>query len=193
MPAGEPAGQSRNPARTRGIRCYDRGREPPRLEPERQRDPFVLKQPALAVQAAAEASQLAARPDHTVAGDDDGDGVLAVGGADGAGGARAVEAARQLTVARGRAVRDGTQGVPHAPLKRGASRGERQVEGRAGAREVLAQLLAGASEYGACGTAAVVLEPTGLCFRGGSVAADRKEHRRQPRAGGREGELAEPA
>src|SRR2546427_11041148 len=96
MPAGEPAGQSRNPARTRGIRCYDRGRAPPRLEPERQRDPFVLKQPALAVQAAAEASPPAARPDHTVAGDDDGDGVLAVGGADGAAGARSRQAPAQL-------------------------------------------------------------------------------------------------
>src|SRR2546430_835013 len=84
-----------------------RGREPPRLEPERQRDPFVLEQPALAVQATAEAGQLAARPDHTVAGDDDGDRVLAVGGADGAGGARAAETARQLAVAGGRAVGNG--------------------------------------------------------------------------------------
>src|SRR5207245_1142058 len=52
LPAGEPAGQSRDPARTRGTPCYDRVREPPELEPECQRDPFVLEQPALAVQLA---------------------------------------------------------------------------------------------------------------------------------------------
>jgi len=48
----------------------------------------VLEQPTLAVEAAAEACQVAARTDHAVAGDDDGDGVPAVGGADGAGGVR---------------------------------------------------------------------------------------------------------
>src|SRR3989442_3118527 len=43
-----------------------------RLEQRHQR-PLVLEQPAFAIQAAAEAGQLAARPDHAVTGDDDGD------------------------------------------------------------------------------------------------------------------------
>src|SRR5207249_12113644 len=50
-----------------------------------QQRALVLAQPAFAIQAAAETGELAARPDHAVAGHDDGDGILAVGGADCAG------------------------------------------------------------------------------------------------------------
>src|SRR5439155_27373352 len=95
-----------------------RSLRPAGLVAERQGGPFVLQQPALAVQAAAEARELAARADHPVAGDDDGDRVLSVGRADGAGGARVAEAARQLAIAHRRAVGDGPQGVPDTPLER---------------------------------------------------------------------------
>src|SRR5207244_9451429 len=56
------------------------------LRPQRQQGPLVLEQPTLAVEAAAVACQLPARSHHTVAGDDDGDRVLAVGRPNGAGG-----------------------------------------------------------------------------------------------------------
>src|SRR5207249_5615814 len=46
-----------------------------------QQRSLVLEQPAFAIQAAAEAGELAARPDHAVAGDNDGDGGLTRGGA----------------------------------------------------------------------------------------------------------------
>src|SRR5207248_4306064 len=143
-----------------------------------------------AVQTAAEPGQLTTRSDHPVAGHDDGDRILAVGGADGAGGARVAEAARQLAVARSRAVRDGAQDVPHASLKCRANRGKREVEGRAAAGEVLSQLLAGASEHRAGGSAVVVLDPARLLFRRRTVTAEWKEHSGQRSVRGREDELA---
>src|SRR3989442_1214283 len=129
-----------------------------RLEQRHQR-PLVLEQPAFAIQAAAEAGQLAARPDHAVTGDDDGDRVLAVGGAHGASGARVAEAPRQLAVARGGAVGDGAEEVPHLLLEGRAGRVERQVERRPGAGEGLVSLVPSPGEQRAGGALAPSLPP----------------------------------
>src|SRR5207244_1712978 len=113
----------------------------PSLLPERQQGPLVLEQPTLAVEAAAVARQLPARSHHTVAGDDYRDRVLAVGRPNGARGAHIAQAASQVAVAHGRAVGDGAEGVPHAPLERRARGVEWQIEGRSSPGEVLVQLL----------------------------------------------------
>jgi len=71
----------------------------------------------------------------------DGDGVAAVGAADGARLAGVPDPRGDLAVAGGLAVRDGQQLGPHAPLEGGAALGAHgQVEGGALAGEVLAQL-----------------------------------------------------
>src|SRR5207249_10578814 len=71
---------------------------------------------------------------------------LSVGRTGGARGADVAQATRQLAVAHGRAVRDGAQGAPHAPLKRRAGRVQGKVERRAGPGEVLRQLIAGTGQ-----------------------------------------------
>src|SRR2546425_289486 len=135
----------------------------------------MLQQPALAVEAAAEAGELPARAHDAVAGDDDREGVLAGGGADGAGGAGVAEPARQLAVARGRAVGNGADGVPHAPLKRRTDRIERQLERRAAAGEIVLQLAPRPGEQRARGAAAVVLNPPRPLGRGRAVAGGEAE------------------
>src|SRR2546430_5852336 len=64
----------------------------------------------------------------------------AVGRADGAGGPQVAQPARQLAVAQRRAVRDGAQGIPHAPLKQRPGGAQGQIERRACAGEILFQL-----------------------------------------------------
>src|SRR5438876_10762894 len=153
---------------------------------ERQQGPLVLEEPAFAIQAAAEARELAARADHAVAGDDDGDRVLSVGRTDCARGADVAQATRQLAVAHGRAVRDGAQGAPHAPLKRGAGRVQGKVERRTGPGEVLRQLLAGPGEVTARGLSLVVRLDAREIHSG-------EPHACEPRGGGGDHELADRA
>src|SRR3954470_12676016 len=88
---------------------------------------FVVEQPALHIQAAGVAGELAGRADDAVAGDDDADRVQDVGAADRAGEAGVAELARDLAVGDGLAVRDLDQRVPHAPLELGALGGQREV------------------------------------------------------------------
>src|SRR6266700_1165048 len=165
-----------------------------RLEQRHQR-PLMLEQPAFAIQAAAEAGQLTARPDHAVTGHDDGDRVLAVGGAHGASGARVAEAPRQLAVARGGAVGDGAEEIPHLPLEGRAGRLERQVERRPGAGEVLLQLVPSPGEQRAGGAVAVVLSarPPLHFVEWRTVAGSREMDACECGVRGREHELAEGA
>src|SRR5256885_2804545 len=107
----------------------------------------MLQQPALAVDAATEAGKLAVRTDDAVTRNDDGDGVLAVGGTDGAGGSQVAQAARDVAVAARHPVGNRAQLLPHPQLERSAARVERQIEAGASAGEVLGELVAGASEY----------------------------------------------
>src|SRR2546430_14691330 len=109
-----------------------------------QQHPLVLEQPAFTVQTAAEAGELAAHPDHAVTGDNDRDGILAVGGAYGARRVRVAETARQLAVAGGGAVGNGTQQIPNTSLEWRAGGVERQAEGCAGSVEIFVKLPAGA-------------------------------------------------
>src|SRR5207244_5855194 len=127
---------------------------------------LVLQQPALAVQAAAEARQLAVNSYDAMTGDDDRDRVLPVGGADGPGGPDVAQATRQLAVAHRRAVRDGAERAPHAPLEQGAGGFQGKIERGARAGEVLRQLLASASEKSTGGSRTVVLTPLRFANRG---------------------------
>src|SRR5438128_3691904 len=153
---------------------------------ERQQGSLVLEEPALAIQAAAETRELAARADHAVAGDDDGDRVPAVGRADCAGGADVAQATRQLSVAHGRAVRDGAQGAPHPPLKRRAGRVQGPVERRPGPGEVLRQLIAGPGP-------AAPRRPTPVVRLDAREAPSREPHAGKPRVAGGDHELADRA
>src|SRR2546427_7852580 len=142
----------RRPARRHEVRGAP-GQSWPRLLASEHHDrPLVLEQPAVGVKPAAEAGQLAARAHDAVAGDDDRDGVLTVGRTDRASGADVAEATSQLAVAHRRAVGDGAQGAPDAPLKRCTGRVEGKVERGTGLGEVLRQLLTGTSEDNARGT-----------------------------------------
>src|SRR5437763_13215933 len=101
---------------------------------------LVREQPALGLDAAAEAGERAVAADDAVARHDDGDGIGSVRGADGAHGVGMPDVARDGAVHRGRAVRDGAQAAPHALLKGGAVDREREVEVAQLAGEVRAQL-----------------------------------------------------
>jgi len=101
----------------------------------------VVEQRTLDVEAAAEAGQGAVGADEAVAGQDDRQRVAAVRRADGAGRPRRAEHAGLLAVAAGRRVRDLRERQPRAPLEvRRRREVEREVEGRALAREPGAQL-----------------------------------------------------
>src|SRR5207245_458857 len=98
--------------------------------------------------------------------DDDGDGVLAVGETDGAGGVLVTEEFRERAVARGRAVGDLPQGIPHPVFERRADSFERQGECGAGAGEVFLELLSCAREH--FGRRALLrFHPAGLVRRRG--------------------------
>src|SRR6266480_6928187 len=106
MPCNTPVCQSTPPPITSRATRHT-GRSHLRILENRGRQrPFVLEQPALAVEAPAEPRERAVRPDDAMAGHDDGDRVLPIGGADGAGGPQVAQAARQLAVAQRRPVRD---------------------------------------------------------------------------------------
>ncbi len=102
---------------------------------------LVIQQPFLERQSAAVADQRPTRADHPVAGDDDGDRVAAIGGADGPRGTRPADPPGLLRIADGRAEGDGQERVPGKSLEGCAGHAERQVERRSLAGEVCAQLL----------------------------------------------------
>jgi len=81
---------------------------------------FVLQQPGLALEAAAVASEGAVRADDTMAGDDDADGVLAVGEADAAYGGGVADSGGELGVSDGRAGGDLLEGGPDLALEEGS-------------------------------------------------------------------------
>src|SRR2546422_6403465 len=153
---------------------------------ERQQRSLVLEEPAFARRPAAEPRELAARADHAVAGDDDGDRVPAVGRTDCAGGADVAQATRQLAVAYRRAVRDGAQGAPHAPLKRRAGRVQRKVERRTVPGEVLRQLIAGTGQE-------ATRRPTPVVRLDAREIPSGEPHAGEPRGGGGDHELADRA
>ena len=98
------------------------------------------EQAALGIEAAAVATDAAVGRDHAVAGDDDRDGVRAVGEADGAKGPGAAGGAGDVGVAAGRAVGDLGERVPDGALERGAPQVEGDGEVAADAAEVLGEL-----------------------------------------------------
>lgn len=83
-------------------------------------DSFVLKEPALAMQASSVASKRAIGADDAMAGDDDADGVGAIGQAHGADGGGLADPAGQLGVADGGAARNTAEDAPDRFLKRSA-------------------------------------------------------------------------
>src|ERR1700681_2288959 len=89
---------------------------------------------------AGKARELAARPDHAVAGRDDRDRVLAVRRPDRAGRGRPADLARDLAVAAGLAERDREQRRPDALLECGAVEIERNGERPALAGEIGGEL-----------------------------------------------------
>src|SRR5690606_41414813 len=107
---------------------------------------FQAEQDLLAGQAAAVADEGAVRADEAVAGGDDGDRVAVVGGAHGAGGARGVQRAGDVAVARGAPVGDRRQPPPDLELEGGAGGGQPGGELPQLAGEVGAQLLGGGTE-----------------------------------------------
>src|SRR5215510_15447652 len=108
---------------------------------------FVLEQPAFAFDPAAEPRQFSPRPDDAVTGDDDGDRVGPVGGADSSGRLGFAEAAGELTVARGNAVRDRAEQLPHVELKSSPAGFQRQIERGPLSSEILLELLLGPVQH----------------------------------------------
>src|SRR5262245_63535246 len=76
-------------------------------------DAFMGEQPPFPVEAAAVSRELSVGSDDAMAGDDDGDGVGAVGRADGSHRCRFANALRQLAVGDGRSGWDSALGLPH--------------------------------------------------------------------------------
>lgn len=88
-----------------------------------------------------------------MAGDDDADGIPAVGQADRPRRGRIPDPAGQLPIGDGVAVGDVAQGVPDAPLERGADHGHRHFEPRPLPIEVRVQLVDDFGEQGDVGRA----------------------------------------
>src|SRR5437867_13301355 len=72
-------GRTRNSVESERLTLAPGRQASVKSRPQRQQRPLVLEQPALPVDAAAEACEVAVGPDHAMARHDDGDGVLAVG------------------------------------------------------------------------------------------------------------------
>ena len=106
----------------------------------------MIEQPLLPPPAAAVAAERTVGPDDAVAGNDDGDLVLAVDAADGADGAGRSDAARHVGVRPRLAVWDLAERLPRGELERRAALLQRQVEVAPRAGEVLAQLLRRAAQ-----------------------------------------------
>src|SRR5882757_7897704 len=88
---------------------------------------FMLQKPSLAFDAAAIASERATRSDDAVTGNDDSDGIGAVGETDCAHCSGAADAARELAVGDGGAERNLSQSLPYLTLKGRAVSFDRQV------------------------------------------------------------------
>src|SRR3989442_15039161 len=153
----------------------------------------MLEQPALAIEAPTEPGECSVDADDGWAGDDDGDGVPAVGGTHGAGGPQVAQPPRQLAVAQRRPVRDGAQGVPYAPLKRRPDGAQGQIEGRACAGEILLELSSSLREQRARRAATVVLHPVLALERCRSVPGGREVDPGDTGVRGGEDELADGA
>src|SRR5262245_25718866 len=107
----------------------------------------MLEQPALPLEATAEAREITVRSNDSMAGDDDRDGILPIRSAHGACFLRITELASQLAVARRRPVGDGAQQLPDSMFELRALGVERQIERRARAREILGELRLGRLEH----------------------------------------------
>src|ERR1700694_1223310 len=95
---------------------------------------FVFQQPLFAVQSASVAGEFAICPDDAVTGDYQGDRVLTVGEADGAGGGGASDSFGQVAVGVGLTGGNGSQGFSNEILEgRGRGGGGRRGTGRRGA------------------------------------------------------------
>ena len=102
--------------------------------------PFVIEEPALALDAAAIAGEGAVGPDHAMTGDDHADGVGAVGQADSANGAGPADARGKLRVGDCGPARDLAEGAPYLALERSACGGDgKGVDGMEVAGKVACQ------------------------------------------------------
>lgn len=101
---------------------------------------FVVQEPALQVDAAAEPGHRPVGADHPVAGYDDGDRVGAVGGADRARGVAVADPGREFAVGDRLAIGDRNQLLPDRLLKRCAVRAQRQVEIKSFAGKIVVEL-----------------------------------------------------
>src|SRR2546426_6843015 len=122
---------------------------------------------------------------------DDGDRVLAVGEADSARGVLVAEEFGERAVARGRAVGDLAQRVPHAVLECGAEGFERQFEGGTGACEILLELLARAGEHRRSRPFGAGFHPGCLVRRRGPAARRREVDAGEGGVGGGEDQLTD--
>src|SRR5690242_2631862 len=94
----------------------------------KEREAFVLEQPALPLHPAAKARQVAIRADDAVTGHDDGDGVLPVRGTDGAGAVGRADPTGQLAIRERGAEGDLGQRPPDLDLKRRPQEVEGKIE-----------------------------------------------------------------
>src|ERR1700694_5514663 len=98
---------------------------------------FVFQQPLFAVQSASVAGEFAICPDDAVTGDYQGDRVLTVGEADGAGGGGASDSFGQVAVGVGLTGGNGSQGFPNELLEgRARELDGHSIQGRQVATEV---------------------------------------------------------
>lgn len=108
----------------------------------------MVEEPAFAVEAARVAVELALAVDDAVAGDDDGDGVGAVGGTDGAGRGGVADAPCEEAVGNGFAEGDVEEVLPDELVERGAAGREGSLEHAAGAGEVLGEFVGESLDVG---------------------------------------------
>src|SRR5262249_7039826 len=120
-----------------------------RLAPQLQRQlPRALEseQEALALEPARVAPQPSVLADHAVARDDDRERVATHRLADATGHPAAAQTGRQLAVRHGLAERNGPEQRPHPLVEGVAARRRPQLEARAIAREIVAELVRGLGE-----------------------------------------------
>lgn len=108
---------------------------------------FELQQPRLDIQPAGKAGQAAIGRDHTMAGNDDRDRVLATGCTHRPARLRRADSLGYFQIALGLAEGNFAQALPDIFLKLGALRCQWQLKSNALAGEVLGQLLLGALQY----------------------------------------------
>src|ERR1700736_3324165 len=101
---------------------------------------FVVEEPLLGGQPTAESGQRSVGSDNPMTGEDDADGIRAVGSAEGARGLGDAERGRLLTIAGRGAERDTSQRPPGCELEARTLQVEREIERRARSGEVLVEL-----------------------------------------------------